>query len=168
METHSSILAWRIPWTVEPGGLQFMGSQSIEHDLVNNTLILALQVDSLPTKVPGKPKQYICIFILRWRKELTKDKSPENPKLNSGNNFSCVCAYSVTQSCPALCDPMDHSPPGPLCPWNSPGKNTGVGCNIFLQEIFPTQGLNLHLWHWQADSIPLSHLGSPTSPTLNL
>ena len=35
METHFSILAWRIPWTVEPGGLQFMGSQRIEHDLVN-------------------------------------------------------------------------------------------------------------------------------------
>ena len=76
------------------------------------TLILALQVYSLPTELPGKPKQYICIFILRWRKELTKDKSPENPKLNSGNNFSCVCAYSVTQSCPTLCDPMDLSPPG--------------------------------------------------------
>ena len=28
METHSSILAWRIPWTEEPGGLQSMGSQS--------------------------------------------------------------------------------------------------------------------------------------------
>ena len=28
MATHSSILAWRIPWTGEPGGLQFMGSQS--------------------------------------------------------------------------------------------------------------------------------------------
>ena len=28
MATHSSILAWRIPWTDEPGGLQFMGSQS--------------------------------------------------------------------------------------------------------------------------------------------
>ena len=27
MATHSSILAWRIPWTEEPGGLQFMGSQ---------------------------------------------------------------------------------------------------------------------------------------------
>ena len=26
--THSSVLAWRIPWTEEPGGLQFMGSQS--------------------------------------------------------------------------------------------------------------------------------------------
>ena len=28
MATHSSVLAWRIPWTEEPGGLQFMGSQS--------------------------------------------------------------------------------------------------------------------------------------------
>ena len=32
METHSSILAWRIPWPEEPGGLQSMGSQRIGHD----------------------------------------------------------------------------------------------------------------------------------------
>ena len=32
MATHSSILAWRIPGTEEPGGLQSMGSQSIGHD----------------------------------------------------------------------------------------------------------------------------------------
>ena len=32
--THSSVLAWRIPWTEEPGGLQFMGSQRVRHDLV--------------------------------------------------------------------------------------------------------------------------------------
>ena len=31
--THSSILAWEIPWTEEPGGLQFMGSQRVKHDL---------------------------------------------------------------------------------------------------------------------------------------
>ena len=37
MATHSSILAWRIPWTEEPGGLQSMGSQKIEHDLATNT-----------------------------------------------------------------------------------------------------------------------------------
>ena len=30
--THSSILAWRIPWTEDPGGIQSMGSQSIGHD----------------------------------------------------------------------------------------------------------------------------------------
>ena len=32
MATHSSILAWRIPWTEEPGGLQFMGSQRPRQD----------------------------------------------------------------------------------------------------------------------------------------
>ena len=34
MVTDSSILAWRIPWTEEPGGLESMGSQRIGHDLV--------------------------------------------------------------------------------------------------------------------------------------
>ena len=32
MATHSSILAWRIPWTEEPGRLQSMGSQRVRHD----------------------------------------------------------------------------------------------------------------------------------------
>ena len=32
MVTHSSILAWRIPWTEKSGGLQFMGSQRVGHD----------------------------------------------------------------------------------------------------------------------------------------
>ena len=32
MATHSSILAWRIPWTEEPGGLQYMGSQRVGHE----------------------------------------------------------------------------------------------------------------------------------------
>ena len=32
MATHSSILAWRIPWTEEPGGLQSIGSQRVEHN----------------------------------------------------------------------------------------------------------------------------------------
>ena len=31
MDTHSSILAWRIPWTEEPGGLQSTGSQRVKH-----------------------------------------------------------------------------------------------------------------------------------------
>ena len=51
-----------------------------------------------------------------------------------------------------------------LCPWDSPGKNTGVGCHFFLQGIFPTQKLNpclLHLLNWQADPLPSCHLGSP-------
>ena len=40
MATHSSILAWRIPRTKEPGGLQSMGSQGVEHDWATNTQCL--------------------------------------------------------------------------------------------------------------------------------
>ena len=39
MATHSSILAWKISWTEKPGGLQFMGSQRVRHDLVTNNVL---------------------------------------------------------------------------------------------------------------------------------
>ena len=45
--------------------------------------------------------------------------------------------------------------------WDSPGKNIGVVCHFLLQGIFPTQGLNPCLFHWQADSLALSQDGSP-------
>ena len=50
-----------------------------------------------------------------------------------------------------------------LCPFDFPGKNTGMGYHLLLQGVFLTQGLNsclLHFLHWQAVSLPLSHLGS--------
>ena len=37
------------------------------------------------------------------------------------------------QSCPTLCDPIDGSPSGSPCPWDSPGKNTGVAGHFLLQ-----------------------------------
>ena len=45
-------------------------------------------------------------------------------------------------------------------PWNSPGKNTGVGCHFLLQGIFPTQGLNPGLPHSRQTLYQLSHQGS--------
>ena len=41
MATHSSILAWRIPWTEEPGELQSMGLQRVEHDRVTILLFIS-------------------------------------------------------------------------------------------------------------------------------
>ena len=43
-----------------------------------------------------------------------------------------------------------------LSPWDSPGKSIEVSCHFLLQGIFPTQGSNPHLLHWQADSLSLS------------
>ena len=59
-----------------------------------------------------------------------------------------------------FCTPMDCSPPEHVCPWNSPGKNTSAGCHFLLQGIFPIQRSNRQLLHWQAGSLPLSHLES--------
>ena len=73
---------------------------------------------------------------------------------------ACVCA----QSCPTLCDPVDHSPPGSSVHGDSPGKNTGEGCHTLFQGIFPIQGLKLRLLcllHWQEDSLPLAPPGKP-------
>ena len=47
-----------------------------------------------------------------------------------------------------------------LCPWNSPGKNTGVGCHFLLQGIFPTQESNLGLLHCRHILYQLSYEGS--------
>ena len=47
--------------------------------------------------------------------------------------------------------PYGLQPSSLLRPWDSAGKNTGVGCHALLQGLFPTQGSNLHcqaLYHW--------------------
>ena len=51
-------------------------------------------------------------------------------------------------------------------PWDSPGKNTGVGCHFLLQEIFPTKGSNPALSPaLQANSLPFESQGKPNSQT---
>ena len=60
--------------------------------------------------------------------------------------------------------PCGLQPTRLLCPWGSPGKNTGVGCCTLLQGIFPTQESNPGppaSSASQADSLVLSHWGSP-------
>ena len=48
-----------------------------------------------------------------------------------------------------------------LCPWNSPGKNIGVGSHSLLQGIFPYQGLNLVFQHCRRILYHLSHQEKP-------
>ena len=57
--------------------------------------------------------------------------------------------------------PHQLQPARLLCPWNSQGKNTGVGCHSLLQGIFPTQGSNPGLPHCRWILYHLSHQGSP-------
>ena len=65
------------------------------------------------------------------------------------------------QSCLTLCNPVDSSLPGSFL--QGILQERTLGCHFLLQKIFPTQGSNLGLLHWQAPSLPLSLLGSPNS-----
>ena len=76
-----------------------------------------------------------------------------------------MCIIVNVLNCSAVSDslwPHGLQPTGLLCPWESPGKHSGVGCHFLLQGIFPTQGSNLRILHWQVDSLPLAPLRTPT------
>ena len=69
--------------------------------------------------------------------------------------------FLVTQSCPALCDPIDCNPTGSSVHGDSPGKNTRVNYHSLLQGIFPTQGSNPGLPHCRWILYYLSYQESP-------
>ena len=100
----------------------------------------------------GKPKNSrdllsccICYIMVLW---------------NQTHNISNICLTStvvlclVTQWCPTL------YPPGSSVHGDSPGKNTGMGCHVLLQGIFPTQGSNLNLLHCRRILYHLSNQGA--------
>jgi len=61
MAIHSSILAWRIPWTEEPGGLQSMGSQRVRHDWATDTNFrLSNHNQALMVQT------WLCLKIMKW------------------------------------------------------------------------------------------------------
>jgi len=80
------------------------------------------------------------------------------------NSISDICCCCVTSVVSDSVRPHKRQPTRLPRPWDSPGKNTGVGCHALLQGIFLTQGLNLcllGLLHWQVGSLPLAPPGKP-------
>ena len=109
------------------------------------------------------------ISVVHYLCQLFHVLKPHSSADIGGKLSVCVCvrAHARALSCSVMFNflqPRGLSPARLLCPWDSPGKNTGVVCYFLHQEIFLTQGLNPHLLrllHWQANSLPLHHLGSP-------
>ena len=171
MAPHSSTLAWKIPGMEEPGRLQFMGSSRVGHNWTTSL--------SLFTFMHWRRKwQLLCSCLENprdgggwWAAVYGVAQSWTRLKRLSSSSSQmesclcvCVCA-KLLQLCLTLCNPMDYRPSWQLlCPWGSPGKNTGVGCHALLQGILLTQGLNPCLLcplHWQVGSLPLEPAGKP-------
>ena len=77
---------------------------------------------------------------------------------NYCTSFKWLCLAS-SQSHSVVPDSLQS--PRLFCQWNSPGKNTGVGCHSLLQGIFLTQGSNPGLWHCRQILCHLGYQGSP-------
>ena len=99
-----------------------------------------------------------CLQLLLHYKDSVDQQRQRLYGPQSLKDLLCCCCL-VAKSYPTLLQP--HGPARLLCPWDSPGKNTGVGYHFLLQGIFPTQGSNSRLLHWQVDSLPLSQQRSP-------
>ena len=65
MATHSSILAWRIPQTEEPGRLQSMGLQRVGHDCATNTHIVCIAFSTEPLHGRWKERNSLCPRVRR-------------------------------------------------------------------------------------------------------
>ena len=98
-----------------------------------------------------------CTKCNRNRREPQANQTNPAAKMraNISKIYSVLCL--VAQSCPTLCDPMNHSPLDSSVHGNSPGQNTGVCCHALLQGIFPTQGSNPGLPHCKQILCHLSH-----------
>ena len=83
-----------------------------------------------------KVQHSICQQIWKtqqWPQDWKRSVFTPIPKKGNDKECSTATAAKSLQLCPTLCDPIDGSPPD-SCPWDSPGKNTGVGCHFLLQS----------------------------------
>ena len=117
-----------------------------------------------PKSVNGVPTMPCCLPSMHHHPQEVTSKTTATFPLNSpGQSLSYYCSIHTKSPVVARSVVSDSSPPCGLwparllCPWDFPGKDTGVGCHSLLQRIFLTQGSNprlLRLLHWQADSLP--------------
>ena len=120
-----------------------------------------------------------CKFYLRICMQLPSRQTAEictwsgnkiHTKLSYPVVFIIICyCCSVTKLCLTLFGPGDCSLSGSSLLWIVQARILSR-LHFLLQGIFPAEGSNLHLLNWQADTLPLNHLGTPFlhMPHINL
>ena len=135
MAPHSSTLAWKIPWTAEPGRLQSMGSRRVGHDCSTSLSLFTFmhwrrKWQPTPVFLPGESQGRGSLVGCRpWgRTELDTTEHAQNVKSAIGFGIrqtyiliphlpkGASAAAKSLQSCPTLCNPIDSSPSGSTIP----------------------------------------------------
>ena len=144
-----------------------MGSMPLTPTFINQCwhMYPVTIVKPRPWTCPSPPKVSLslccgsCLFAVK-----TCNRSPTPLTwFQVPDSLPFVCCF-FTKSYPTLFRLHGLQPIRLLCPWDSPGKNTGVGCHFLLHGIFPTQRTNLRLLcllHWHAGSSSLAPSEKP-------
>ena len=144
MATHSSVLAWRIPWIEEPGGLQSMGSRSVGHDWSDLAILLCL---------------FLAMLGLHGCTGFSLAVVSGGPSLVVAHGLLIAVAPLVGEHRLWGVWASVVAPHG-LWSTDSAVVAHGLGCSVAC-GIVPHQRSNSCLLHWQAQSLPLSHRESP-------
>ena len=162
--------AWNHP---EEGGLVRQavnkgqsGSEDWNCHLETASLLMTRLTSCREPSFPGSPLRrgtggsFKAPFCPGWAGTQRRKK----PLLPYGTGMSAGChgaarvegglGECVLLLCTLVSDslwPQGLQPARLLCPWAYPGKSTRVGCHALLQRVFPPQGWNPNLLHWQAD-----------------
>ena len=104
----------------------------------------------------GAPFLFL-FFPMQGHLPRTQDTPAGSRRLDDAKEARTRTAFVLSRCMSDSLGSYGLYPARPLCPRDSPGKSTGVGCHVLLQGIFLTQGSNprLCLRHWQAGSLPL-------------
>ena len=160
MATHSSVLAWRIPGTVEPGGLPSMGLHRVRHDWSD---LAAAAATSFQILTNSCICPHSCFLFL-----LLCEKNPPSPlQLRSSSHPLCLCPTASVSS--RLLSSSLFSHPPPCYKMNIPHAYTpfqsllsyfpSVHAKILkTSEFIFTVSLCSVLWNWAAILPPLTHL----------
>ena len=152
------------PWTVAHQAPLSMGFSRQEYWSGCSSLLHGI----FPTQ-GSNPRLLCCRQILR---HLSHQGSPIGSALQNGTttledslavSYKAKHAFTMHVYVGSVVSnslwPQVQQPARLLCPWDFPGKNTGLGYHLLLQGIFLIQGLNppiLDLWLWRVDSLLLS------------
>ena len=124
MATHSSTLAWKIPWTEEPDPSPWGREESDTTEQLHFHFLLSCIGEGNGNPLQCSYFQVVKVIYLSWI--LTKKNI-----INLTLVFIICC--QVTSVVSDSVRPHRQQPIRLLCPWDSPGKNTGVGCHFLLQ-----------------------------------
>ena len=111
---------WKIPWMVEPGRLQSMGSQRVRHDWMTSLSLINLEVPLRNKISKVETNQLYISYFLKFLLPAFPFSLFPLPLVGSGSKYcfspAAAAAAKSLQSCSTLGDPIDGSPPGSPVP----------------------------------------------------